>query len=378
MVRLFLVVSPLLIATPFATGNPSFSAVQNLLTQSVADDTVAGGSLVVIHRGKTVFETGFGFADVKTRRPFRVDTPCVIASISKPLLGTAVFHLAEAGKLEITIPISEYVPEFAELKLESGTPVARAPTMVELLTHTSGIRNDEAPGGRPWYASWTKGQPLSFVVTKYAREFPFKAQPGTRYAYSGIGTDVAARVAELAAGKPRNEMLLEKVCEPLGMTNTFFMDSKRTEQADPMPTRYHRRKDGKLAASSKRTFPAPNTYSSSGGSIISTSADLSRWLLMIRNGGMHAGKAYLAPETIKQMLSGQRVGKNAKGGFFIRKDGTGDRPDVIGHTGSSGTNCWIDFENDIIGIMLTQTRGKDIRPFRIELEKRVAKCFSAR
>jgi CubicO group peptidase (beta-lactamase class C family) len=346
------------------------------LKESVANATVAGGSVLVLHDGDIVFETGFGFENLKTKQPFRIDTPAVIASISKPLLGTATFHLVEAGKLDVAVPISEYLPEFQELKLESGEAVHRAPTMIELLTHTSGLRHSDAADGRPWLASWTRGQPLSLVVAKYAREFPFKAQPGTRYAYSGIGTDVAARVTEVVTGKPRNELLIQEVCRPLGMSHTFYRDENAVNQSAPMPTRYYRGKNGKLLVRNNRPLTPPNTYSSSGGSIISTAPDMARWLLMIRNGGVHEGKPYLSSETIQRMLNGHHTGTNAQGGFFIRKKGEAGRPAVIGHTGSSGTNCWIDFEHDTIGIMLTQTRAKDIKPFRIALEKRITECVS--
>lgn len=378
MVRSLLIASLLLTAMKAAAAELDFSAVRKFLDESVEDGIVAGGAVLVLKNGEVVFESGFGYADLKTKKSFTLDTPVVIASISKPLLGTAVFRLAEDGKLDVTAPISNYLPEFENLKLESGAAVTRAPTLIELFTHTSGLRNDEAPGGRPWYASWTRGQPLARVVKKYASDFPFKGQPGTRYAYSGIGTDVAARVAEVAAGSTRNELLVAEVCKPLGMAHTFYRDAIRVKQSDPMPTRYYRGKDGKLLVSRKRTLPPPDTYSSSGGSIIATAGDLSRWLLMISRRGAHDGKPYMSPETVDRMLRGNKVGKNVRGGFFIRKKNADGKAAVIGHTGSSGTNCWIDLENDTIGIMLTQTRGKDIKPFRIELEKRITKCVSAK
>ena len=366
----------LLTASSAFTREPDFSAVRSFLDESVANGTVAGGAVLVLHRGDVVFETGFGYADVKDKISFEIDTPAVIASISKPLLGTAAYHLHENGKLKVDVPVSDYLPEFRDLKLESGDPVPRAPTMTELFRHTSGMRYDAAPGGRPWYAAWTMGQPLSTVVAKYAREFPFKSLPGTRYNYSGIGTDVAARVAEVAAGMPRNELLVEEICRPLGMMHTGYRDANSVKRLPPMPTRYYRDKEGELRVSNPRPLALPNTYSSSGGSIISTAPDLARWLMMIRNRGMHEGKRYLSPEMIEKMLTGKRKGRNAHGGFFIREVNADGRPTVIGHTGSSGTNCWIDFENDAVGIMLTQTSAKSIKPFRIELEKRITGCVS--
>jgi CubicO group peptidase (beta-lactamase class C family) len=143
-----------------------------------------------------------------------------------------------------------------------------------------------------------------------------------------------------------------------------------------MPTRYYRGKDGTLLVSRTRPLPPPDTYSSSGGSILSTAPDLARWLLMIRNGGRVGEKVFLAPETVADMLAKSPGSRNARGGLFIRKKDASGKAIVIGHTGSSGTNCWIDFEHDLIGIMLTQTRGKDITPFRIKLEKQVTECVS--
>jgi CubicO group peptidase (beta-lactamase class C family) len=359
-----------------AVGAPDFSTVRNLLTEVVDEGKIAGGSVLVMYQGKVVFEEGFGYADLKAKIPFEVDTPAVIASISKPLLGTAAFRLAENGDLDMSQPISEYIPEFEQSTLESGGMPKRAPTMIELFTHTSGLRSDHAPGGRPWFATWTKGKPLAQVVEHYALEYPFKAQPGTKYAYSGIGTDVAARVLEVMTHLPRNEMLMAEVTKPLGMTHTFYRDAESLKNFELMPKRYYRNKgEDSFLLSKKREIPPVNTYSSSGGSIISTAPDLARWLLMIRNGGEVDGKPFLASKTVAKMLEDAPRSKNACGGLFIRERGENGEPVVVGHSGSSGTNCWIDFRNDVLAVVLTQTRGEDISKFRAELEKRVTGIF---
>lgn len=360
----------------FAANATDFSPLRRLLEEAVAEGQVAGGSVLVLHCGEVVFGEGFGFADLKSKEPFRVQTPVVVASISKPLLGTAAFRLSEQGKLNLAAPISEYLPEFTEQKLESGLPLSRAPTLVELFTHTSGMRNAEAPGGTPWYAAWTVGKSLAEVVQRYALEFRFEAQPGVRYAYSGIGTDVAARVLEVAANRPRNELFVAEVAQPLGMTNTFYRDVESLTLVGRMPTQYFRGKDSQLRTSRLRPVPPKNMYCSSGGGIISTAPDLARWLLMIRNNGQYDGKPFLAPQTLAEMLSAVPHCKIARGGLFIRKKNASGKAIVLGHTGSSGTNCWIDFEHDVIGIMLTQTRGDDIKLFRNELEKRVNECLA--
>ncbi len=359
-----------------ALAAPDFSAVRDILKAAVADGKIAGGSVLILHRGSVVFGEGFGFADRKTGVPFLLDTPAAIASISKPLLGTVAFRLSEKGALDLSRPISAILPEFNDPRLASGVAVPRAPSTLELFTHTSGMRADEAPGGRPWFASWTRDLPLGEVVKRFAADYPFAAEPGRRYAYSGIGTDVAARVLEVAADRPRNALLVAELAGPLGMAHTFYRHSVTVTQLGKMPTRYHLGKKGELLPDRARLLPGPNDYSASGGCVLSTAPDLARWLLMIRNGGIHDGRPFLAPETISEMLSRFPCSSTARGGLAIRKRDADGKATVLGHTGSSGTDCWIDFENDIIGIVLTQTSGPQLKPFRFALEKRITEALA--
>lgn len=364
------------LVTPIlAAAKPDFTTLDSFLQKSVEEGTVAGGSVLILHQGEVVHQTGFGYSDLESKTPFPADAPVIIASISKPILATAAFRLVEKDKLDMAAPISTYLEKFKNSKLESGEPLNRPPTIGELFTHTSGMRNDEAPGGRPWFRTWVKGKPLSEVIDRFATEFPFKAQPGTRYAYSGIGTDVAARVLEVTSGQPRNRLLVNEVTQPLGMTKTFYLDADSLKQTGPMPSRYYHDKKGHLALLPKRFTPPPQTYSPSGGTIISTASDLARWLLMIRNKGQHQEKAYLSPDTISLMLTRFPKSNNAHGGLFVRRKHANGKGFRFGHTGSSGTNCWIDFENDIIGIVLTQTTGQDTPDFRPAYEKLVTECL---
>ena len=126
----------------------------------------------------TICSVFFGFADVASKRPFRLESPVVIASISKPLVGTTAFRLSQKEKLDLLVLVSKYLPELLKGVLESGVPLKRAPTTQELLMHISGMRGSEAPGGRPWLASWTEGKLLGEVVQRDEVEFPFKAQRG--------------------------------------------------------------------------------------------------------------------------------------------------------------------------------------------------------
>ena len=357
-----------------STVESRFDSVREFLVDSVEQGKVAGGAVMLVQGDQVVFESAFGFADVKSRTPFELETPGIVASISKPMMGTVAFCIAEKGDLELDRPIDAYLPAFKNSKLIDGASLARAPTMLEFFRHRAGTRRDDDKAGRPWFADWTKGQSLAVVVDRYAQEFPFRSQPGTSYGYSGIGIDIASRVMEVVTRRPRNELLIQELCAPLGMQDTFYVDNVRTKNYD-MPTRYYiGSKSGKLYVSKHRAYPDPNTYSSSGGSIISTVADLSKWLIMLRDKGRFGEEQFLQVATIEAMLDSQGTSQNTNCGFFVRQRDSEGVITRVGHTGSSGTNCWIDFETDTVGVMLTQTRGKDIKPFRIELEKRLQAC----
>ncbi|MCC9603199.1 beta-lactamase family protein [Stieleria sp. JC731] len=364
--------------TDTAQSETPFDSIDRFTQKAVDDGKVAGGCLLVYHGGKVVHQVAFGYADRESHRPFEIDTPVVIASISKPILSTLLHHLVDQDKLDLDAPIAEYLPEFSSCRLESGALLDRSPTTTELITHTSGIRPDEAADGRVWYQSWTADQSLEYVVKRIADDFPFKHQPGEKFAYSGIGTEVAARVGEVVTERTRNEMLQEYFCAPLGLTATYYRDRSALESLDVQPaTRYYRgAKSGKLFRSNERPVPEANRYSSSGGSIISSAPDLLTWLLMIRNGGRHDGGTYLSKESHTHFVTEHEIGYAAKGGMFIRRRDDFGNPARYSHTGSSGTNVWIDFEQDTIGIMLTQTRGSDIREFRKELERRVTESVA--
>ena len=142
-----------------------------------------------------------------------------------------------------------------------------------------------------------------------------------------------------------------------------------------MPTRYNLDSEtGKIKIRKVTDPPKDNQYNSSGGSIISTAPDLLNWLLMIRNGGEHNGNSYLTKASIKAMLSPTKVSRTGAGGLYIReKDETG-KAIVYGHSGSSGTNCWINLKHDYIAIVLTQTAFN--KGFDFDLQGKISEILN--
>jgi CubicO group peptidase (beta-lactamase class C family) len=65
---------------------PDLTSVRQYLKPSVTDGTVAGGSVLIIHKGKVIYGSVFGYFDRKTKKPFKFDSPVIVDSISKPVL----------------------------------------------------------------------------------------------------------------------------------------------------------------------------------------------------------------------------------------------------------------------------------------------------
>ena len=112
-------------------------ALRALLAKGVNDGDLAGGSLILVRRHETIFREGAGFADWRAKRPYDVELPCRIASISKSFVASLVARLVEAGKLDFEEPIDRWIPEFKDVRLASGRRSPRVPLVRECLAHTA-------------------------------------------------------------------------------------------------------------------------------------------------------------------------------------------------------------------------------------------------
>ncbi|MBI2298709.1 MAG: beta-lactamase family protein [Armatimonadetes bacterium] len=343
-------------------------ALADWLDAGVARGQTAGGNVLLLHRGEVISEHAFGEADREAHRPFEMTTPCVIASLSKGIIATLAMRLVEAGKLDLDAPVDRYLPDFYDLRLRSGAAPGRLPTVRELLCHTAGFTPDTAEHGRPWLRREAGGKTLAEMVARYPT-WPVPglvAEPGTRFGYSGIHYDIAGRILEIVSGQPLDALLQEQLCRPLGMTGTLY---------NPAPAYLARgarhysisTKTGRLFLTPRRPPPGPAEggsmpYVSVGGSIWSTASDLARFLLFHRSGGLVDGERLLPAERLREMYD-RRPPRSSYGlGWILGPPRADGGVKWIYHTGSSGTLHWVDWEHDVVGVILTQTSGEDGRP----------------
>ena len=362
--------------------------------QAFVDRHEAGGIVTLVARdGKVADVHAVGFEDVASHRPMRPDTIFRIASMSKPITSVAVMMLYEEGKLQLTDPVSKYIPAFKNQRVvstaESGTvtfvPVRRDITIRDLLTHRSGLSYgflDSGPVGAAYRASGVSdgltATPGSIAdnIDRLAAA-PLVSQPGAEWHYS-LSTDVLGRLVEVVGGMPFDVFLRERIFKPLGMTDTSFdvpeakwprvatvytADGAGGIRAMNDPETF-----GNTVMSPLAYYKSPKPYFSGGAGLTSTIQDYARFTQMLLNGGALHAVRLLSPKTIELMTtshtadlpSGGLLGAGGQFGLGFRISTDLGAAQTLGSTGTYGwsgiygTNFWIDPKEHLIGIMMVQ------------------------
>lgn len=170
------------------------------------------GTVLVAEKGSVLYSKAFGLANMEWDIPNDVDTKYRIYSMSKQFTALLVMQLVEAGKLDVTRPISDYLPYYRK---DVGNQV----TVHHLLTHTHGIADhyERLP-------SFLITEPTQELVeTYFSNALDF--QPGTNFRYSGLlGYILLGAIIESVTGKPYETVLQERILDPSGMENTTYLD----------------------------------------------------------------------------------------------------------------------------------------------------------
>lgn len=189
--------------------------VQNAMAYMAAatKDNAFMGTVLVAKDGKVLFSNGYGFANVEHNVPNTPDTKFRLGSLTKQFTAVAVLQLEEQGKLKVTAPACNYLP---------NCPATWRPiTIHQLLTHTSGLFNFTNDPEYPRTAMLPS--PPAKTLEKI-RDKPLRFDPGTRYEYSNSGYAALALVIEKASGETYANYLRKHIFTPAGMLNSGHDD----------------------------------------------------------------------------------------------------------------------------------------------------------
>jgi CubicO group peptidase (beta-lactamase class C family) len=334
---------------------------------------IPGGALLIVHKGEPVFREAFGLADLETKRPFTVADPCRIASLTKPHTSTLLALLVEQGKLAWDDPVDKYLPYFAGVTVRGKGPATRSPRIRELLSHTAGFPGQPAIDSGKWKIK-TDGT-IADTVEDLPRQ-GLATEPGSVFAYTGLGYMVAGRIAEIITGREFGALMSEKLLAPIGAATATFFPSAELQAKMPIP--YDRGSGEFVKIDVVKRAEIAGNFPNPAGRLISTLDDVGKFLSLHRNRGIAGGQRLLAAESLKALYRAQpATGPNGYGlGFNVLKvdaDGVGVR---IRHTGASGTFAQLDFENDFYFVILTQVPQTQTQPFRDRLLRAINSVFA--
>ncbi|MBI1248750.1 serine hydrolase [bacterium] len=365
----------LLIATALLTSatriyakdaaSASIPEVDEAVGKLVDENVVSGAVTLVAQDGKIVHLSAVGEADIEAEKPLKTDAMFAIASMTKPITATALMTLVEEGKVNLDDPVSKYIPEFADVKLD-GKPLDKPITLRQVLTHTSGM------GGSQRVIESLEN------TGKLLAERPLHSVPGTKWEYSP-GLNVVGRVIEVASGKPYAAYLQEHIFDPLKMKDTTFAPTK--DQKSRVPQLYALdNKSGELKPAESwigntETDPYPNP----SAGLYTTAKDLQRFYQMMLNGGFLGDAKILSRDSVKELtrlqtgdiVTGFTPGNGWGLGYCVVQKPQGVTealsPGTFGHGGAFGTQSWADPVKNRIYILLVQrsnlgnSDGSDLR-----------------
>jgi CubicO group peptidase (beta-lactamase class C family) len=174
------------------------------------------GSALVAENGQPILRKGYGEANMEWHIPNTPDTRFRLGSITKQFTATLVMQMVEKGQIDLSAPISHYLPDYPQ-------PNADRITIHQLLNHTSGIPGyTELPEfGR---ALRMPQKPTEFMNMFSHLQLLF--EPGTKFSYNNSGYFLLGVILEKVSGKPYRELLRERIFDPLGMNESGY-DSTR-------------------------------------------------------------------------------------------------------------------------------------------------------
>jgi CubicO group peptidase (beta-lactamase class C family) len=348
-------------------AEPVLSGIGAAMQEMVAKNEVAGAVTVVVAKDQVLHLESTGLADVAAKRPITPDSLFWIASMTKPVTGTAILMLQDEGKLNAADPVAKYLPEFAGLKTPSGKPANL--TITQILTHTSGLGEAGGPAAQ-------QAKTLADLVPIWLAA-PMQYEPGEKWKYTQSGINAAARIVEVVSGMTFDAFLQQRLFDPLGMKDTTFYptDAQRTR----LVTAYAKDKDtGSLSPVPLRAgYEGTRDRPPQGnGGLYSTPRDYARFCQMLLCGGTLDGRRYLSADAMK-FLATPQTGDLPVG--FFQNDTFGQHgtkygwglgtcvlrtphngvaamlsPGTFGHGGAWGTQAWVDPIKGVAYVLMVQ------------------------
>ena len=355
----------------------------------IDQEKLAGSSFAIMRRGRLVYYKAFGEASKETNQPMQSDTIHRIYSMSKPITSVALLTLYEKGKFQLDDPIEKYLPEFKDMQvITGGTPAMPATrharesiTPRHIMTHTAGLTYgfEGVPDAVDQMYRHHKVGHFDDDLTNFSQKIsklPLRFDPGSSWNYS-YGTDLQGRLIEALSGVDFETYLQKNIFDPLGMIDTGFV--LPANSVNRFATNYARPLGPLVPFEKPDSSPylKDRSFKSGGGGLVSTLPDYLRFGQMLANKGELYGTRILSRKTVEyatqnHLPANKDMESMGAGGFsesafkgigFCLLGSVCINPAAApnmqsigdyGWGGAAGTRFWVDPQEDIMCVFMTQ------------------------
>jgi len=358
------------------------------IAKEMIDKKAAPGAVVMIVKdNKVIFNKAYGNHYYDIEEPTKTDDIFDLASVSKVAATTlAVMHLEEEGKIDLEKTVGNY------LKDAQGTNKANI-KLKDLMLHQAGLIPFI-----PFYRDITESDyrsdssaafPVKVSEHFYLKKDYFndvmwplmlnsKVNPPGNYVYSDISMYIMQRIIETVTQQPLDSYVENNFYQSLGMYSTGYNPWKKFTISRIVPTELDKvfRKSQLIGYVHDQGAAMAGGVAGHAG-LFSTANDLAIYGQLLLNKGQYGDEDYFKPETVKKYT--RKYGENSRRGLgFDGSDPKIDKgypsefasPTIFGHTGYTGTCIWIDPEQQLIYIFLSNRVQPSVSPFLSKLNIR--------
>uniref|UniRef100_UPI001F4C637D serine hydrolase domain-containing protein n=1 Tax=Psychroserpens damuponensis TaxID=943936 RepID=UPI001F4C637D len=269
-----------------------------------------GVSILVAKDGKTIYQKGFGAANLELDISVAPKHVFEIGSITKQFTAVAILMLEEQGKLSVNDEITKFIPDYPT----QGKTI----TVHQLLNHTSGIKSYT---NMPNFMNLARTDMTpTELIDKFKNE-PMEFDPGTQYNYNNSGYILLGHIIEVVSGQTYADFIQTKIFDKVGMNHSYY-----GSMVDLIPNRasgYSQTENGfRNADYLSLTLPY------AAGSIMSTTGDLLKWQNAI------SANTLIKKSTLEKAINGSTLatGETIPYGYgWLKGDINGSR--TVEHSG---------------------------------------------
>ncbi|BCN31498.1 serine hydrolase domain-containing protein [Anaeromicropila herbilytica] len=272
--------------------------LNNHFLKMIEKKELVSGSYCISRDNKIFADVAMGKLSFKEEdeRAFEPNSIFQIASVTKLFTAVAILKLFEDGKLRLDQSVGDFIEEM-------NTPPYNKIHVAHLLTHTSGLVEDQGAHEDKYYVPWwsliDEDEPIKWIEAVLKKGMPNEI--GREWAYSSVGYLLLGEVIARVSGESSSDYIQKYIIDPCEMTDTCF--GRRYELIDRYnsPTERVRKDIERLRSEKICEQNKWDIIPKTGGGIFSTSRDLVKFGTMLLNDGMYNGKRIIGRKALETM-----------------------------------------------------------------------------